>query len=180
MPVTAVEKLCINEIAFCGCVSYCCLRSGSILSASRPLSLLVTRGFRERAFFAPNSSHVFLFLCCVSVFPDGEASGTAEDDGSRGPCLGSRYWAYRMLGLIGRRCDLSDAHANADGDCFGVAVTYSYADSHSDAHPDTEPYAIAYAIAEPDDAGLDARTLGGAGCSGTRADAGCGCSEWRR
>lgn len=171
-----VTIVCIDAIAIYDSVSNYCLRSASLISASRPPSLLVTRGFRERAFFAPNSSHVFLSLCCVSVFLDGEASGTAEEIGSRGPCLGSRYWAYRMLGLIGRRCGLSDAHANADGDCFGVAVTYSYADSHSDAHPDTEPYAIA----EPDDAGLYARTFGGAGCSGTRADAGCECSEWRR
>ena len=61
-PVATVGKLCINAIAFCGCVSYYCLRSASILSASRPPSLLVTRGFRERAFFAPNLSRIFPFL----------------------------------------------------------------------------------------------------------------------
>ena len=62
-----------------------------------------------------------------------------------------------MLGLIGRRCGLSDAHANADGDCFGVAVIYSDSVSHSDpdaeSHPDA--YTNAHAVAYSDDAGPD-------------------------
>ena len=95
-PVATVGKLCINAIAFCGCVSYYCLRGASILLASRPPSLLVTRGFREHALFAPNLSRIFPLLCCVSVFSDGEASGTAEDDGSRGPRPGSWCRARRL------------------------------------------------------------------------------------
>jgi len=71
LPATAVANLCVNEIAFYGCVSYYCPRSASILSASRTPSLLVTRGFRERALFAPNLSHIVPFLCCVSAFSDG-------------------------------------------------------------------------------------------------------------
>ena len=95
LPVT-VKNVCINPIAFYGCVSYYCPWSASILSASRPPSLLLTRGSRERARFVPYSSHIFLFVCFISVFFDVEAAGAAEDLGSCAPRPGSWRRARRL------------------------------------------------------------------------------------
>ena len=83
------ENVCINAIAFYGCVSYYCPWSASILSASRPPSLLLTRGSRERALFAPYFSHIFPLVCFISVFLDAEVAGAAEGLGSRAPHPGS-------------------------------------------------------------------------------------------
>ena len=90
------KNVCINAIAFYGCVSYYCPWSASILSASRPPSLLLTRGSRERALFVPYSSHIFPFVCFISVFLDVEAAGTAEDLGSCAPRPGSWRWNRRL------------------------------------------------------------------------------------
>ena len=95
LPAT-VKNVCINAIAFYGCVSYYCLWSASILSASRPPSLLLTRGSRERALLVPYSSHIFPFVCFISVFLDVEAAGAAEDLGSRAPRPGSWCRARRL------------------------------------------------------------------------------------
>ena len=84
-----VKNVCINPIAFYGRVSYYYPWSASILSASRPPSLLLTRGSRERALFVPYFSHTFPFVCFISVFPDVEAAGAAEDLGSCAPRPGS-------------------------------------------------------------------------------------------
>ena len=93
---TTVKNVCINAIAFYGCVSYYCPWSASILSASRPPSLLLTRGSRERALFVPYSSHIFPLVCFISVFLDVEAAGAAEDLGSRAPRPGSWRRARRL------------------------------------------------------------------------------------
>ena len=83
------KNVCINAIAFYGCVSYYCPWSASILSASRLPSLLLTRGSRERALFVPYSSRIFPFVCFISVFFDVEAAEAAEDLGSCAPRPGS-------------------------------------------------------------------------------------------
>ena len=91
-----VKNVCINPIAFYGRVSYYCPWSASILSASRPPSLLLTRGSRERALFVPYFSHIFPLVCFISVFLDVEAAGAAEDLGSRAPRPGSWRRARRL------------------------------------------------------------------------------------
>ena len=88
--------MCINVIAFCGGVSYRCSWSVSILSASRLLSLLATRGFRDHAHVAPYFSHIVPLVCFISVFFDVEAAGAAEDLGSRAPRPGSWRRARRL------------------------------------------------------------------------------------
>mgnify|MGYP001690510025 CR=1 FL=1 len=87
--VLLAKNVHINQIAFCGGVSYRCSRSVSILSASRLLSLLATRGFRDHALCAPYFSHIFPFICFVSVFLDVEAAGAAEVGGAHAPRPGS-------------------------------------------------------------------------------------------
>ena len=84
-----VKNVCINPIAFCGGVSYRCSWSVSILSASRLLSLLATRGFRDHAHVAPYFSHIVLLLGGVSAFLDAAAPRVAEVGGARPPRPGS-------------------------------------------------------------------------------------------
>ena len=84
-----VKNVCINVIAFYGCVSYYCPWSASILSASRPPSLRLTRGSRERALFVPYFSHIFPLPRGVSAFVDAAAPRAAEDLGSCAPRPGS-------------------------------------------------------------------------------------------
>lgn len=91
-----VKNVYINAIAFYGGVSYYCSWSASILSASRPPSLLLTRGSRERALFVPYFSHIFPFVCFVSFFPDVEAAGAAEVGGAHAPRPGSWRWNHRL------------------------------------------------------------------------------------
>ena len=83
------KNVCINAIAFYGCVSYYCPWSASILSASRLPSLLLTRGSRERALFVPYFSHIFPLPRGVSAFVDAAAPRAAEDLGSCAPRPGS-------------------------------------------------------------------------------------------
>ena len=114
LPVT-VKNTCINLIAFYGCVSYCCPWSASILSASRPSSLLLTRGSRECARFVPYSSHIFPFVCFISVFFDVEAAGAAEDLGSCAPCSGSWRRARWLRRRVQRRQSQQDAGGGSAG-----------------------------------------------------------------
>ena len=86
------------------------------------------------------------------------------------PCL------LRFFAIVPRRCwsagnsdvpspeddgEAAGTGTLADGDCFGVAVTYSDSVPHSDpdaeSHPDA--YADAHAVTEPDDAGPAPRAL---------------------
>ena len=146
----------INQIAFCGGVSYRCFRSASIISASRLPSLLVTRGFREHAHVVPYFSHIVPLLCGVSAFVDAAAPEDAEGGGARPPHPGSWRWNRRLRGSVrGRRCGFARTCSFADGDCFAVAVTYS--DSLSVAYSESRPIPDpeSYAVADSDDAGPD-------------------------
>lgn len=90
----------INQIAFCGGVSYRFFRSASIISASRLPSLLVTRGFREHAHVVPYFSHIVPLLCGVSAFVDAAAPEDAEGGGARPPHPGSWRWNRRLRGSV--------------------------------------------------------------------------------
>ena len=134
-----LEKIVhINQIAFCGGVSYRCFRSVSIISASRLPSLLVTRGFREHAHVVPYFSHIVPLLCGVSVYIDASASGAAEVGGARPPHPGSWRWNRRLRGSVrGSRCGFACTCSFVDGDCFAVAVAHS--DSLSVAYSESHP-----------------------------------------
>ena len=98
--VLLAKNVHINQIAFCGGVSYRCLRSASIISASRLPSLLVTRGFREHAHVVPYFSYIVPLLCGVGTFVDAAASGDAEGGGARPPRPGSWHWNRRVRGSV--------------------------------------------------------------------------------
>lgn len=91
--------MCIDPIAFCGGMSYCHRWSTSILLDSRLPSLLVTRGFREHAHFAPYFFQISLCLYGDSFFFDVAAP---EDGGEVGVC-GSGHGGLRRCRFQRRR-----------------------------------------------------------------------------
>ncbi len=98
--VLLAKNVHINQIAFCGGVSYRCFRSASIISASRLPSLLVTRGFREHAHVVPYFSYIVPLFCGVTAFVDAAALGDAEGGGARPPRPGSWRWNRRVRGSV--------------------------------------------------------------------------------